>query len=131
MYHSCSEKPRAPPRAAATGTMGDQGGRPGGESISFLVTGQQVDQDEGAGPVPAETMHEFTGIFVGAMQSGDTAWLFGRLYPAVLEWYGHDQCESYLETVANPTFDIEVLSHSGPGPWTYERDGLSRLVSGL
>jgi hypothetical protein len=109
-------------------TMGDQGGLPGGGSISLLVTGQQVDQDEGAGPVPAETAPEFTGIFVGAMQSGDTPWLFGRLHPAVLEWYGDDQCGSYLETVANPTFDIEILSQSGPEPWTYERDGLGRLI---
>ena len=105
-------------------TMGVGGGLPTDQSITYRIEGQKID------PPAVETLDAFIQAFVPALQFNDAAFLLDRLHPAVLELYGAETCQSTLaQRKIDPTYDIEVLSSSGPGPWAWEVDGRTTPIA--
>jgi hypothetical protein len=105
-------------------TMGFEGGLPSRVPIVFDTQGEKLEPglDESM-PEDVEPVQVFADSFGIAIQTGDTAFLYKRLHPVVPGLYGTDQCQSYLERVVDPSFAIDVVDVSRPGPWTWERDG--------
>ena len=74
-------------------------------------------------------MTETVGLFVDefnvAFASQDVNYLYDHLHPIVLDQYGVEQCQGYLEEVIDNPIQVEVLATHPPGLWLYERDGFS------
>lgn len=104
-------------------TMGADGGLPAGLPIVYRIEGQRVDSSATPTPISgAETVEEFFHVFSSAMRSANVDLLLERLHPSVQDLYGTSACIAYLESVTNPTFEVEILETSGPTSWTWEID---------
>jgi hypothetical protein len=104
--------------------MGAEGGLPGGESITYNVTGAPAAAAASPTPEPAgaETPQEFYEQYTESMHSQEVGFLFDRLHPDVIERYGAEACRSYLQTILDPTFEISVEGVGDLEAWIYERD---------
>ena len=103
-------------------TMGNEGGLPGGESITYLVLGDAEDSS-------TALASDFFDLFNAAQGAGDSARMFEMLHPAVLELYGEAACTDYLASIVNPDVSIEVLNAVEIGEWAFERDGRTLPVA--
>jgi hypothetical protein len=110
--------------------MGTEGGLPGGQSITYIVTGSPVSTEASPTPEPpgAETPQEFYERYTEAMHSQEVGFLYDRLHPVVIERYGAEACQSYLQTILDPGFDIGVEGVGDLGPWIYEMDDRSTQI---
>jgi hypothetical protein len=79
---------------------------------------------------PAETPESFLAAFVSALKAGDRTFLLGRLDPAVIDRYGTAQCQTYLAGFADPNATLRLVGVTGPAPFDYASDGLTRRVAG-
>jgi hypothetical protein len=102
-------------------SLGEDGGLPGGEAITFTVQGAPIQA-----PPPEivdETPQAFFDLYSQAMQMGNAGFLLDRLHPVVIDMYGAPVCQTYLEGILEPTLQAQVNSVEGPMPWMFERDG--------
>jgi hypothetical protein len=102
-------------------TMGVEGGLPSGQPITYIVQGRpEVDTTAGGSE---EDVVKFFEDFNQAQQTGDTEGMLAMLHPSVLAKYGQQACQAYLESVVNPSVEIEVLGVNAFGFWLWELDG--------
>jgi hypothetical protein len=124
-------------------SMGTEGGLPGGQSINYLIEGQ-LGQVGGnipdlvitpepdfypASPAVMEDMEAFANIFNQAFVDVDYTNLYRLLDTNVLNIYGEEQCQTYLQSVIETPTSIEIIDAVQVGPWTFERDGISTPVT--
>jgi hypothetical protein len=104
--------------------MGVQGGLPTSRPISYNVEGSQLSSsEERSSQAEVDLVTAFAGELEDAIHSQDMNFLMDRLHAEIYSIYGAEQCESYLQSIEDPSFSIEVLSVSGPEPWTLDADG--------
>lgn len=104
-------------------TLGANGGLPGGSAISYLVIGEPIETEVETSAVPnPERVTQFFDSFNAVQSHGDSEAMFGLLHIAVLDLYGVDACRTYLESVVNPSAEVEVLDVTAFGPWDWVRD---------
>jgi len=75
-----------------------------------------------------ETPEEFFALFTAAVKNGDTDFLLTRAHPAVIERYGEAQCAAFVPSLVDPTFDLRLVSVSGPEDFDYASDGKSTIA---
>lgn len=80
------------------------------------------------GTVAPEELDTFLAAFVTAFREGDADFLLDRLHPEVIELFGEEQCRRWVETFADPTFDIVPSEITGPEGWTWVVDGVSTPI---
>jgi hypothetical protein len=107
-------------------SMGAEGGLPSGQPITYVVQGRpEVDTTAGGSE---EDVVEFFEDFNQVQQAGDAEGMLAMLHPAVLAMYGQQACQAYLESVVNPSVEIEVLGVNAFGFWLWEIDGSRTYV---
>lgn len=76
------------------------------------------------------TVEEFTADLAAALRDGDTAYLIARLHPATTDRYGEQRCTSYVQGLPKAAPKWEVLSSTGPAPWSYvtETPGIETVI---
>jgi hypothetical protein len=110
-------------------TMGAKGGLPGGNSVTYQVSGTKADGDGEPGDTSApgagvsDAINAFFEVFNGAFRDGDPDPLFRLLNPAVVELYGEEACLDYLGTIIETPTSVEYLDATRVGAWNFERDG--------
>jgi hypothetical protein len=57
-------------------------------------------------------------LLVPAWRVGDDETLMALLHPTVIEAYGRNACRSYIATLVDPTFDMEIEEIDDPATWT-------------
>ncbi len=79
--------------------------------------------------VPAPTGLSITDLQIfatnlsEALKVNNTPFLFVHLDPAVVNFYGADQCQLHFsQRKADPTTKIQVLNVNGSGPWSFTMD---------
>lgn len=107
-------------------TMGADGGLPGGLPITYYVEGQPPEPEAEATPVP-ETVDAqgFYDDFNRAFWEQDTSALIDLLHPSVIDLYGREACQAYLQTVVETIIDVEFIGVVEFGKWVWEIDGLT------
>jgi hypothetical protein len=65
-----------------------------------------------------ETVDAFVAQLVSSLSSGDPSFAVDRLHPTVLSAFP-TQCPAHLDSVTDPTFDIQVTEVSQPGDYVY------------
>lgn len=110
-------------------TMGANGGLPGGNSVTYQVTGTKADGSGEAEEPPAtgspgvtNAIDAFIQVFNGAFQDGDPEPLYQLLDPAVIDLYGEEACRTYTETIVDTPTSIEYLDASRVEAWNWEQD---------
>lgn len=76
----------------------------------------------------AETPRGFLPVFSAAIRTGDQVFLFERLHPAVVEFYGEETCRVYLRDFIVPDSEFRFRSASEPEEFTWVADGRATLV---
>ena len=114
-------------------SMGTAGGLPGGNAITYLMSGSPIGEEPGdeAADTPADLEGDvaaFYATFNAAQAAGDGDALAALLHPAVFDLYGADQCDEYLEDAVNPDVSITVVEVTAFGEWTWERDEVTTIV---
>lgn len=100
----------------------------GGDCVTdWTVSGTAAPSTAVASEDPATVFQSIAT----AIRSGDAAFLFGRLNPAVIDRYGATQCRSFVQTIVHPTQTFAVLSVSGPAPWNWATDGLTTRIGSV
>ena len=109
-------------------TMGG-GLLPGGEDIVFDVSGVKLPDlpDLPLEPtlIYTDSINTFYNNFNTAFQDQNVELLFDQLHPEVINLYGEDNCQVYLDSVIGNTIFVDVAELGPPGPWVWERDGHS------
>lgn len=109
--------------------MGAQGGLPTSRPITYTVEGGRLSPSgDGSSQADVDLVIAFAGELEDAIHAQDTNFLIDRLHAEISSMYGAEQCESYLRSIEDPSFNIEVLSVSGPEPWTLEADGRTASI---
>jgi hypothetical protein len=92
------------------------------------------NDDEPAAEAPrateaaAETPEGFLPVFSAAIRTGDERFLFDRLHPAVVEFYGERTCRVYLRDFVVPDSEFRYRSAAEPAEFTWIADGMATLV---
>jgi hypothetical protein len=76
----------------------------------------------------AETPEGFLPVFSAAIRTGDERFLFERLHPAVVEFYGVRACRVYLRDFVVPDSEFVYHSAAEPAEFTWIADGMATLV---
>ena len=76
----------------------------------------------------AETAEGFLPVFSAAIRTGDERFLFERLHPAVVEFYGERACRVYLRDFVVPDSEFVYRSAAEPSQFTWIADGTATLV---
>ena len=91
--------------------------------------GSDDDPDASGGRAAvAETPEGFLPVFSAAIRTGDERFLFDRLHPAVVEFYGEQACRVYLRDFVVPDSEFRYRSAAGPAEFTWIADGMATLV---
>jgi hypothetical protein len=116
-------------------TMGAEGGLPTGTPIVYGITGTyQGPEEDGQADTPetsalpegiTQTIDDFIQVFNQAFTEGDSTSLYQLLHPAVLDVYGEEACQAYLEAVVQNVVQIEQVQTSYEGPWDWVIDEVS------
>jgi hypothetical protein len=109
-----------------TYTMGAEGGLPGGQPITYQIQGQP--EEVASSENDMEDILLFFDTFNTFQQSGDSDGMFALLHSEVLARYGDEACQTYLDSVVNPSVEIEVLDVTNYGPWLWEIDEVSTEI---
>lgn len=114
--------------------MGAEGGLPGGESITYGITGTYQGPEEGDGeeqPTSAfpeailQTIDDFVQVFNQSFADGDAGSLYELLHPAVFDVYGEEACQAYLENVVGNPIQIDVVEAWFEGQWDWVIDDVT------
>lgn len=109
--------------------MGAEGGLPGGQSITYEVTGERIGPlDDPEALNDGETIEDFIPTLAAAVLEQDVDFMLERLHPVAVAYYGEEGCQSYVEGLDDPAFAIEVLDIQGPQAWLFQREGLTADV---
>jgi len=106
-------------------TMGAKGGLPGGNSVTYQVTGAKATSEEAPvslKPGVVESINAFFDVYNTAFADGNVDHLYQLLHPAVIELYGEDACRAYLGTIVETPTTLEYIDATRVGVWNYERD---------
>jgi hypothetical protein len=76
----------------------------------------------------AESPEGFLPVFSAAIRTGDKRFLFERLHPAVVEFYGEQACRVYLRDFIVPDSEFVYRSAAEPAEFTWVADGTATLV---
>jgi len=119
---------------AATGATAATGGT-GATSGTGATGGTGLTAPTGAtgptgptGTVEVESPEAFLVVFSKAIREGDATFLFDRLHPAVLAFYGEQQCRAKVQTFSDPNADFAFVSVRGPGTFQWQVDGQTSPV---
>lgn len=74
------------------------------------------------------TVEQFTHDLAAALRDGDFAYLVTHLHPVTIGRYGEQVCTHYAQGIPSTDPKWEVLSVSGPAPWTYTTDGIDTVI---
>jgi len=110
-------------------TMGAKGGLPGGNSVTYQVTGTKASETAeipaSLSPGVIDAIGAFVNVFNSAFQDGDSESLYQLLNPAVIDLYGEEACRVYMEEIVQIPTSIEYLDATKVGAWDWERDGVT------
>jgi hypothetical protein len=67
----------------------------------------------------SQTVDDFIDIFNQSFSDGDADSLYRLLHPAVLDVYGEEACQAYLEGVVENVIQIERVEASYEGAWDW------------
>jgi hypothetical protein len=89
-----------------------------------------------AAPIPTPTAildpptaADFAAALLSALQTGNDAYLNGRLHPAVIDRYGASQCTKHVSTFGpDPSAQWTVVTVNGPAPWSWVTDSLTTVI---
>jgi hypothetical protein len=84
--------------------------------------------DPTGGTAVAESPEGFLPAFSAAIRTGDERFLFDRLHPAVVEFYGVRACRVYLRDFVVPDSEFVYRSAAEPSEFTWVADGTATLV---
>jgi hypothetical protein len=90
-------------------------------------SGATVDGPGGTAAA-AETPEGFLPVFSAAIRTGDQRFLFERLHPAVVQFYGERACRVYLRDFIVPNSAFVYRSAGEPSEFTWVADGMATLV---
>jgi len=76
----------------------------------------------------SETPRAFASAFVTALRSGDRAFLFDRMDPAVISRYGAAPCQALTAGLVDPNASLAFVGATGPTVYTYASSGKSTQV---
>ena len=112
-------------------TMGAKGGLPGGNSVTYQVSGTRAGESGEAEEPPAtgspgvtDAIDAFIQAFNGAFQDGDSDPLYQLLNPAVIDLYGEEVCRAHLGEIIQTPTSLEYLDSTRVGVWDWELDGV-------
>ena len=112
-------------------TMGAKGGLPGGNSVTYQVSGTRAGESGEAEEPPAtgspgvtDAIDAFIQAFNGAFQDGDSDPLYQLLNPAVIDLYGEEACRAHLGEIIQTPTSLEYLDSTRVGVWDWELDGV-------
>lgn len=97
-----------------------------GESTPVGVEAEFESEAETPGEV--EEVEAFIESYNAAFQAGDVDALFSSLHPAVLDRYGAEACQAYLERVVAEPVQLELLEATELESWIWELDGRSTMI---
>ena len=118
-------------------TLGAGGGLPGGFPITYYVEGQLIEPEAEATPTQIEPEVEATPVpetvdvqgfyddFNRAFWGQDPSALIDLLHPSVIDLYGPEACQAYLQSVVETIIDVEFVGVVEFGIWVWEIDGLT------
>lgn len=106
-------------------SMGVEGGLPGGQAITYSVSGIPIEPAAGS---PLALAQAFFQAFNAAQAGSNSEAMLSMLHPAVLELYGDAACTDYLAGIVDPSVAIEPLSAVETGSWDWERDGVTTAI---
>ena len=95
----------------------DPGVTPGAAADATGETAQAVETPEG-----------FLPVFSAAIRTGDQRYLFERLHPAVVRFYGERACRVYLRDFVVPDSEFVFRSAAEPAQFTWVVDGRATLI---
>jgi hypothetical protein len=75
-----------------------------------------------------ESPEGFLPVFSAAIRTGDERFLFDRLHPVVVEFYGEEACRVYLRDFVVPDSEFRFRSAAEPAEFTWVVDGRATLV---
>ncbi|HJS27309.1 MAG TPA: hypothetical protein VJ913_09325 [Actinomycetota bacterium] len=101
-----------------------------------VVVGSAIwlGSDDGGGASPqgasiaAESPEGFLPVFSAAIRTGDERFLFDRLHPAVVEFYGEQACRVYLRDFIVPDSEFRFVAAADPAQFTWVVDGRATLI---
>jgi hypothetical protein len=79
----------------------------------------------------AETAASFVAELAAAIRTGNAAFLFSRLNPAVLARFGATTCHTFAASVHDRTARFVVVSVGRSAPYTYTTSGRSTVVQNV
>jgi hypothetical protein len=107
--------------------IGGGGGQPTKPSITYHLQGQRVQAP--AVSTASTGMQAFLAQLTSALRTNDAAFLFGHLHPAAITMYGAQTCQTHFQQRSpDPTYNIEVISMSGPASWVYAPPGQPQVT---
>lgn len=83
---------------------------------------------DGATGSVVESPESFLPVFSAAIRTGDERFLFDRLHPVVVEFYGGQACRVYLRDFIVPDSEFRFRSAAPPAEFTWVVDGRATLV---
>jgi len=106
-----------------------------GVVAAAIWLGSDDDPDAGSTADPTggtaaavESPEGFLPVFSAAIRTGDERFLFDRLHPAVVEFYGEEACRVYLRDFVVPDSEFRFRSAAEPAEFTWVVDGRATLV---
>ena len=104
-------------------SMGVQGGLPGGQAITYQITGTDLSINPEVAAFVAE--------FANAQRTANAAFLFNNLHPQILELYGSGACQSSVSGISDPNLKIQVLGVSELSTWQPQLDGQTLTIENV
>ena len=113
-------------------TMGAEGGLPTGAPIVYHVEGTRSGplEDNVASEGGKTLVEAFFDRFNANFSAQSSEGLFFLLHPAVIDLYGAEACQAYLEGVVENVIQVAVLSSTGPDLWQWEIDERTTAIEG-
>lgn len=105
-------------------TMGAEGGLPSGAPIVYRVEGARTGplEERTSAEIGKTLVEAFFDRFNANFNAQSSEGLLYLLHPAVIDLYGVEACQAYLEGVVQNLIQLEVLSSSSLDTWQWEID---------
>jgi hypothetical protein len=114
-------------------SMGINGGLPGGQSITYSLSGQvelagQSKNNQVASQEEADWVREFAMQLEAYNHAPAPDELVRVLHPEIIATYGEQTCLAYADQVADDTLQIDVVTVYGLDTWEFSLDGVSYSI---